>query len=258
MGNTGQLSSNSDRMWAQLMLRGTSRWTIATLVAILGALFPLAGIVFAEQEQPDAPAEPGQATAIEREFMTVIRFANLWEIPMGQLAAKKGSTQVVKDVGTEIAADHTQLDIDIKKLAGQFGVSLPEQASSSQQSWMTEIAGKSGAEFDRTFVDRLRAAHGTVFGLVSEVRAGTRNEIIRGFAETANVIVMKHMRLLESTGLVDAEHGMFAQAAARTNGYPENRLSKSAIIMAIVLGAVMVVGTLIVVRTGTRHGTAER
>jgi putative membrane protein len=239
------------------MLRGTSRWIIAIFVAILGALFPVAGIVFAEQGQPEADAAPGQAEPIEREFMTVIRFANLWEIPMGQLAAKRGSTQVVKDVGTAIAADHTQLDVAIKKLAGQFGVGLPDKATSSQQSWMNEISGKTGAEFDRTFVDRLRAAHGTVFGLVSEVRAGTRNEAIRAFAETANVIVMKHMRLLESTGLVDGEHGLFAQAAARTSAYPENKLSKNAIVLAIVLGFVMVAGTLLVVRTGTRNGTSD-
>jgi len=239
------------------MLRGTSRWIIAIFVAILGALFPVAGIVFAEQEQPEADAAPGQAEPIEREFMTVIKFANLWEIPMGQLAAKRGGTQVVKDVGTQIAADHTQLDIDIQKLADQFGVSLPDKATSSQQSWMNEISSKSGAEFDRAFADRLRAAHGTVFGLVSEVRAGTRNETIRAFAETANVIVMRHMRLLESTGLVDGEHGMFAQAAARNSGYPENTLSRSAIVLAVVMGIVMVVGTLLVVRTGTRNGTSN-
>ncbi|HET9141984.1 DUF4142 domain-containing protein [Actinophytocola sp.] len=237
------------------MLRGKYRWIIAIMVAVLGALFPVAGVVLAEQEQPEENADPGQAVAIEREFMTVIKFANLWEIPMGQLAAKRGSTQVVKDVGTEIAKDHTQLDIDIQKLADKFGVSLPDKATSSQQSWMNEISSKSGAEFDRIWADRLRAAHGTVFGLVAEVRAGTRNDTIRAFAETANVIVMKHMRLLESTGLVDSNHGMFAQASARSTSYPENKLSKSAIVLAIVLGIVMVAGTLLVVRTGTRSGT---
>lgn len=240
------------------MLRGKLRWMIAALVAVLGALFPLAGVVFADQGQPQAPAaSPGEATPLDREFMTVIRFANLWEIPMGQLAAKRGTTDVIKDVGTQIANDHTQLDVAIKDLAAKFNQPLPDTATSSQQNWMNDISSKTGTEFDRTFVDRLRAAHGTVFGLVAEVRAGTRNETIRAFAETANVIVMKHMRLLESTGLVDGHYGMFAQAAARTAAYPENRLSKSAIILAIVLGAVMVAGTLMVVRTGTRHGASQ-
>jgi hypothetical protein len=177
-------------MWAQLMLRGTSRWIIAIFVAILGALFPVAGIVFAEQDQPEADSAPGQAEPIEREFMTVIRFANLWEIPMGQLAAQRGTTKAVKDTGTTLAADHTALDVDLKKLAAQFNVPLPQ---------------------------------------------------------TANNIVMKHMTLLEGTGLV-SPHSMFAEASARTTAYPENQLSRNAIVMAVVLGLLTLVATLFVIR----------
>jgi hypothetical protein len=39
--------------------------------------------------------------------------------------------------------------------------------------------------------------------VVAAVRAGTRNDMVRSFAETAVTVVMKHMALLESTGLVD-------------------------------------------------------
>jgi putative membrane protein len=228
------------------MRRGILRLVIAGLFTFLVMVCPAAGIVLADQ-----PATPGSGqplTALDREFLTVIRFANLWEIPMGQLAAQRGTTQTVRDVGATLAADHTKLDVDIKKLAGQFGVPLPERPTSSQQSWITEISGTSGPQFDRTFADRLRAAHGTVFGLVANVRAGSRNEVIRAFAQQANQIVMKHMTLLESTGLVTPA-GMFAEASARTTAYPENQLGQRQVALAVVLGLLVLAATLLVVRT---------
>src|SRR6266540_594118 len=161
------------------MRRGIIRSIIAGLLALAAAIFPAAGFVFASQ----APSSSGALKPVEREFITVIRFANLWEIPMGQLATKRGTTQTVRDVGATIAADHTQLNIDIQKLADKIGVELPDQPTSSQRSWIAEISSREGPAFDRAFANRLRGAHGTVFGLVSEVRAGTTNPDIRAFAE---------------------------------------------------------------------------
>lgn len=241
------------------MRRGINRSIIAGLLALAAATFPAIGFVFASQQVAQAAAPAGSVSLkpVEREFITVIRFANLWEIPMGTLATKRGTNQTVRDVGATIAADHTKLNIDVKKLADQFGVTLPDQPTSSQQSWIAEISGKTGQEFDTAFANRLRAAHGTVFGLVSEVRAGTSNPDIRAFAQTANEIVMKHMTLLESTGQV-GPHGMFAEASARTTAYPENRLGSKQILLAIVLGLGVLVATVLVVRTLSSRGSAER
>lgn len=242
------------------MRRGIVRSTIAVLLAILGAAFPAVGFALASQ-QPDAqppPASTGPLEPLEREFITVIKFANLWEIPMGQLATERGTTDAVKEAGATMFEDHTNLDVAIKDLATQFNVSLPEEPTSSQKSWMAEISSKNGAEFDRTFANRLRGAHGTVFGLVSEIRAGSRNDTIRAFAEQANVIVMRHMALLEATGLVAHDAGMFAEASARTAAYPENTLGSRQILLAVLLGFVALFATLFVVRYLSSRGPAER
>jgi putative membrane protein len=240
------------------MRRRIVRSTIAGLIAVIAAAFPATGFVLASQETAQAaqPAD-GPLKPIEREFLTVIRFANLWEIPMGDLATKRGTTQAVKDAGSVMFNDHTALNVTVKQLADKYGVQLPDQPTSSQRSWIAEISSKTGTEFDRVFVDRVRAAHGTVFGLVAEVRAEALNEPIRAFAQSANEIVMKHMTLLEATGLA-GPHSMFAEASARTTAYPENSLTRKDIILALVLGFVMIVITLFAVRTLSSRGSAER
>jgi predicted outer membrane protein len=241
------------------MRRRIVRWSVAAFLVLVGAACPAVGVAMASTSQ----AQPGQQqsaqtiSALDREFLTVINFANLWEMPMGKLATERGNSQAVRDAGAVISADHTKLDGVVNQLADRFGVRLPDQPSSSTQAWMNEISAKTGEDFDDAFANRLRAAHGTVFGLIAEVRAGTRNPVIRDFATQANDIVMKHMTLLEATGQVSADHGMFAEAAARQISYPENTLTRGDLLLAGVVAVLMAAATIGIVRTFSAPGPAE-
>lgn len=208
------------------MRRGVTRLTLAVLLALLAAAFPATGIAFALQTGPTA--QRAQSNTIEngdREFLRTIQFANLWEIPMSKLAIERGTTKEVKDAATTMLADHTTLNTVVQGLADRFGVSLPDQPKGSQQTWMGEITSEQGQGFDRTFVNRFRAAHGSIFSLIAEERAGTNNPTFLDFATQANTIVLRHMTLLEKTGYVSGPAGHFAEAGARTMAYPENQLS---------------------------------
>jgi predicted outer membrane protein len=143
----------------------------------------------------------GPLTAADREVLIRVRLANLWERPVGLQAETQAGSQRVKDVGAILAADHLKLDALVQGIAKQLGVDLPDQPNALQQGWVAELNGLRGQPYDVTWANRLRSAHGTVFGLVAEDRAGTENTVIRAFAQSAVDIVMKHMTLLESTGL---------------------------------------------------------
>lgn len=241
------------------MRRKFVRWIAAAFLVMLGAAFPAVGFAVVSQAQPQVNAQSAQEpiTERDREFIRLINFANLWEMPMGDLASKNGSTQRVRDVGATIAADHRKLDGAVKGLAAKFGVPLADQATSSQQKWMAEIRASSGKAFDDAFANRLRAAHGSVFSVIAEERAGTKNSVMRDFATTANTIVMKHMTILESTGDVNADHGMFAEAGARSYDTPENHLSGGDLLLGGVVAALMMGATIAIVRTFSTPGTAE-
>jgi predicted outer membrane protein len=145
----------------------------------------------------------GPINASDIDFLVKVRQAGLWEIPTGQQAGQRASSERVKEVGAHLVKDHTALDKEVLALAGKLDVLLPSQASADQQRWMAELSGKFGQEYDLAFAKLLRAAHGKVFAVVAQVRAGTRNDEIRSFAQRAVNVVMRHMTLLESTGLVD-------------------------------------------------------
>ncbi|WP_431916059.1 DUF4142 domain-containing protein [Nonomuraea jabiensis] len=145
----------------------------------------------------------GPVTAADRDLLIKVRQAGLWEMPAGEYAQTRAESQRVKEVGRLIMQDHQRLDLITRQTAKKLGVALPSEPNADQQSWMAQLAAERGPAFDQDYANLLRAAHGKVFTVVAAVRAGTRNAEIRKFAEQGINFVMRHMALLESTGLVD-------------------------------------------------------
>lgn len=170
-----------------------------------------------------APAADGPSTDVpqgepltdsDRDLLVKVRLAGLWEMPAGSLAARKGASPRVREIGTMISSQHRELDTLVVQTAKQLGVTLPDQPNADQEQWLEEMRDASGEQFDRVFIDRLRAAHGKVFPAIAVVRAATRNTTVRRFATSANDFVLTHLNLLESTGLVEYSNLPAAPAPA--------------------------------------------
>src|SRR5215475_11302917 len=52
----------------------------------------------------------GPLSAQDRDFVTKVRLAGLWELPAGQLALRKGTTPAVREAGQHLIDGHTSLD----------------------------------------------------------------------------------------------------------------------------------------------------
>jgi predicted outer membrane protein len=139
----------------------------------------------------------------DRDLLAKVRMAGLWEGPTGQQAEQMASSPQVRDVGRKLAEEHAQLDEETRKVADKLGVPLPSGPSAQQMGWMAEISSKTGSDYDRTFVQRVREAHGIVLPVIAQVRSSTQNDLVRQFADTAATFVTRHHAYLESTGLVD-------------------------------------------------------
>jgi predicted outer membrane protein len=146
----------------------------------------------------------GPLTAADRDFLAKVRLAGLWEGPTGRQAQRRSANPAVRAAGIHLVAGHAELDAKVLAIGAAFKVALPDEPNADQQAWMTEMTNaRTAREYDQIFVDRLRAAHGKVYGLVAQIRAGTRNSVIRSFAQRAMEVVLDHITMLEATGLVN-------------------------------------------------------
>ena len=181
------------------------RWTI------VAALLGVAVLVLAQSWSAVAPASDtgwtdtrwGPLGPADRDLLQKVRLAGLWEAPTGQQAEQRASSPAVKEVGSHLAGEHADLDNRVRQVADQLSVLLPSRPNDQQLGWMNDLSDRGGTDYDRAFVQIVRAAHGTILPLIAQVRAGTRNDLMRQFATTGEEFVSRHIGYLEGTGLVD-------------------------------------------------------
>ncbi|WP_410623129.1 DUF4142 domain-containing protein [Amycolatopsis sp. cmx-8-4] len=149
------------------------------------------------------PAAAGELQQTDRTLLTRLKQHTLWAVPASRLAAERGTNRRVRDVAARIADDQARLDVALGAAADRVAITLPAEPTDQERAWADEIAAASGDEFDRAYVNRLRAEYGDLFALASDVRAGTRDDDIRAFAQTAVDTALGHLTLLESTGLAE-------------------------------------------------------
>ncbi|WP_433855069.1 DUF4142 domain-containing protein [Streptomyces kronopolitis] len=146
--------------------------------------------------------DTGPLTALDKVFLTKVRQAGLWEMPAGRLAQTHASSEAIKRAGMHLLEGHSKLDELDREDSAALSVPIPDQASAEQQGWVEQLKKAKGRDFDQLFVDLLRASHGKIFITIGEVRATTKNTLIRRLATQANNTVQDHMDVLEDTGLV--------------------------------------------------------
>ncbi|TXS46606.1 DUF4142 domain-containing protein [Streptomyces sp. uw30] len=145
----------------------------------------------------------GPLSALDREFVTKVRLAGLWELPAGRQARQKGTTAAVRTAGEHLIEGHAFLDERVRDVAARLSLQLPNEPTEQQQGWLATLNAAQGVEYDRQFANILRLAHGKVFSVVAQVRASTRNSLVRKLADDANTTVLDHITVLEATGYVD-------------------------------------------------------
>ncbi|EST34533.1 DUF4142 domain-containing protein [Streptomyces roseochromogenus] len=185
---------------------------IAALAATASALlYPLWS--YADRQSPAAGATVlstqtvttsyGPLSTQDQDFITKVRLADLWELPAGELAERKGTTAAVRTAGQHLVDGHTSLDAHVRTVATQLGVPLPNEPNTQQNQWLDTLGAAQGEDFDRQFAGILRLAHARVFTLVAQVRADTQNSLVRDLADDANATVLDHIKVMEATGYVD-------------------------------------------------------
>jgi len=188
-----------------------------TGIIIAGLTATLAALIFPVWSYTDRPGTTGAdvlnadttltlygpLSAQDRDFITKVRLAGLWELPAGRLAEEKGTTAAVRTAGQHLVDGHTFLDQRVRDVAAKMNLGLPNEPTDQQKQWLATLNSAQGEDFDRRFANIVRLAHGKVFSVVAQVRAGTQNSLVRALADDANTTVLDHIKVLEATGFVD-------------------------------------------------------
>ncbi|WP_433499067.1 DUF4142 domain-containing protein [Sphaerimonospora sp. CA-214678] len=162
---------------------------LAILPTIAAATFATAAAGFA--------AAPPDLNEQDREFVTALHQGNLAEIQAGKVAERQAHSEEVREMGETLIRDHRKLDGKVKQVAGAVGVSLPGGPGAKQQAELERISAKSGAEFDRAWVEAEIAEHRQDLAAGAKQLSEGSSEQVKQLARDAEPIVREHLEDLE-------------------------------------------------------------
>jgi putative membrane protein len=131
-------------------------------------------------------------------IVAIFDAANTADIETGALAAERGHSKEVRDFGAMLARDHGQVRQLGRDLAAKLAVTpTPPKDDAAQRAHaaaMASLRGKSGAEFDRAFLQHEAAFHKSVIDAVqSTLLPAIRNDELRAFVLKVAPAFQAHM-----------------------------------------------------------------
>jgi len=119
------------------------------------------------------------------------------EVELGKLAESKGSSKVVKDFAKHLIADHSKANEELKALALSKSISLPEALSEKNQKKYDKLNEKSGAEFDKDFIDLMVSDHKDDIDLFEKEAEKGNDPELKSFASGKLPTLKHHLQMAE-------------------------------------------------------------
>jgi putative membrane protein len=205
---------------------------LSIIVASVSALI-LAGCAHKEREST-AVGAPGPVTtseqsgsgqsylgAQEQTFLKEAAQGGMAEVQMGRLAAQKGQSSAVRQLGQKLVQDHSKANQELKLLASQKQVTLPTDMPTEAQSMLSHLKSLEGAEFDKEFKKHAIEEHQKAIQKF-ETAIQSADSDVKAFAEKTLPVLKEHLKVAEAIK-AESETSTSTQTQTQTPTQPETQ-----------------------------------
>lgn len=130
----------------------------------------------------------------DADFMVAATNGSLTEIEAGKLAFGRTQNQQVKDYASMMIDDHTQLLQQLKMLAGDKRIAVPDSVSNNSTSKIEALTKKSGRGFDKEYMKWMVDDHDKDVAAFTHISNIAKDTTIKSFAATALSILLRHQQ----------------------------------------------------------------
>lgn len=154
-----------------------------------------------------APAAPASATtdsaATPAAILSQMNVANTAEIQVARMAAKKASSSDVKKLAEKLAVDHSKNREEVKALARKLNQPVTPAAGGDitapdSAAMPSDLEGKSGADFDRAFVEhQIRVHQSNIQKLQDQMLPAADNAQVKVYLQKTLADMQRHLASLQ-------------------------------------------------------------
>jgi putative membrane protein len=136
-----------------------------------------------------------QMSERDQKFVKCAAEAGVKEVKLGELAASKGSSPEVRNLGQSMVTDHTKANRELAAIASKKGISPPTTMNEKDQKDYEALSKKQGVEFDKAYAKCMVKDHKKVLcKFKKEAKKGDDAEI-KSFAQTTTPVLEHHKHM---------------------------------------------------------------
>jgi putative membrane protein len=164
-------------------------------IALACALFAMPSV--AQQDAPPTKTSPSLVKT-DASFMKQAADGGMAEIALGNLAVSKASSDDVKKFGQRMVDDHSKANDQLKQLAEQKHVTLPDKPSKSHQATEAKLSGLSGDSFDRAYMAEMLKDHKKDVADFKKASRSAADPEVKNFAASTLPTLQDHLKQAQS------------------------------------------------------------
>jgi putative membrane protein len=148
------------------------------------------------ETSPGVPV-PNSSNTEDRLFAMLVGAGGMAEVDFATLADKKAQNPRVKDFARRLIQDHSRANDELKRLAGQAGLPLPNELDPDHKMKRAELDKLSGGAFDLGYMQSQLVDHQKTATLMQwEIGSGQNGDLQR-FAAAQLPAILAHLHMAQ-------------------------------------------------------------
>ena len=148
-------------------------------------------------ENPNLNNGAGQTSPGDRVFVETALKGGMTEVQLGQLALQKSSNADVKQFAQKMVDDHTKMNDQLKTVAQQIGVKVPDGPSKKDKTTIAKLQALNGDAFDQAYIkDMVKDHKSDLNDFKAEAENGS-DPTVRNAANQGAQVINQHLQMIE-------------------------------------------------------------
>jgi putative membrane protein len=143
-------------------------------------------------------AGPGTSQTNDQRFIKEAADGGLAEVELGQMAADKASSPEVKQFAQRMVKDHSEANNQLKQIAMQKGVTLPDSLSAKNEATKKKLSKLSGDAFDQAYMQDMLKDHKMDIAAFQKESTSGKDPDVKQFASQTLPTLKDHLKQAES------------------------------------------------------------
>jgi len=144
--------------------------------------------------------ETGGIAVVNEDAEFAVNAANggMAEVELSKLAATKATNAKVKEFANMMTKDHMTANEELMALAKTKNITLPTTVGADEQKVMGDLQQKSGADFDKAYVDQMVSDHKKTVDLFEKASTDAKDADLKSFAVKTLPTLKSHLAAIEA------------------------------------------------------------